>query len=488
MQKQVKKILAIGAFERDNFGDLLFLRIMQDYIKDKDATITPSSIIFSDMRPINGEIVYPYKLMLDLYDWDAVWVVGGEVGGVGTASALILNSLDESELMYLSLDELDRIAYKKLLSIPENDNNPAYIPNLHEYTRNNEAKLIVNSVGLMNSVDNKNVLKSQIKALSNATVSVRDRGSVEFCKDNGIKHSLSPDIVSSISHFHPIKNDNNVDPHITVQINGQLLGDTDLRKFASSLKYISEDLGAKIILLRAGVTLGHDDREMYDDLTSMFNSLKPKYPIKQFMERDPLNITELIAKSKLCISTSLHCRIVSESYSVPRISLLNKKTSNYVLTWEDGLYPHGVLPENLVSAVDKIRVIIDDPVQNKGRLINKAIKNLDSIFGSIRAMNRDVDWVDHNYRKQNLFIEYATRQKHIIEDIFLRVQEKDSLHNTTVEELKKQISQLKQIIDDRNNHISNLLNSKSYKLGRLIASPYSYFIKLTRRRSKNRGE
>jgi hypothetical protein len=51
-------------------------------MKNKDVEVTPASIIFSDMREINGEVVYPYDLMLKLYEWDAVWVVGGEVGGV----------------------------------------------------------------------------------------------------------------------------------------------------------------------------------------------------------------------------------------------------------------------------------------------------------------------------------------------------------------------------------------------------------------------
>lgn len=462
----MKKILAVGAFERDNFGDLLFLRILRDYTREKNVEIIPSSIIFSDMRSINGEIVYPYKLMLNLYAWDAVWVVGGEVGGVDINSAILMDAVDENGKIYQNLDNDEREAYRKLLSIPDDEDGAAYLPNLDEYTRNKRTKMIVNSVGLSNSN-----LKNDIKVLSNANVSVREEKSVEFCKSNNVSCSLSPDVVSLISYYHPVKISKKDKPYIVVQINQQLLRETDLDKLVASLKEISNLLAARIVLLQAGVTYGHDDSSFYQKITAKYNLLKPKYKINQFSERDPLQISELIARSKLCIATSLHCRIISESYGVPRISLVNNKVTNYVSTWEDGRYPYNIKVEDLVDTVKSIKAIINTPIANDGMLCKKAMSNIDRLYGSIGSTENQHKF---NVIDEDALIEYAKPNKSILDKVFsVQVKQRD-LYDKQISALNFRTKELEQQVEEHKDAINNILGSKSYMIGRLVTYPYRF--------------
>ena len=86
----MRRILAIGAYERDNFGDLLFLYVLRKLINNK-AEVIASSIIAADTEPINGEFVLPYDILLKNHTFDGVYVAGGEIGAVDVVSGLTMD-------------------------------------------------------------------------------------------------------------------------------------------------------------------------------------------------------------------------------------------------------------------------------------------------------------------------------------------------------------------------------------------------------------
>ncbi len=434
----MKKILAVGAFERDNFGDLLFLRVLRDFMQNKDVEITPASIIFSDMRNVNGEIVYPYDLMLRLYKWDVVWVVGGEVGGVDITGAILMDAVDIKGQHYGLLDQKDREVYDTLLGIPRGNNLSAYLPNIHSYSKNRNTMMIINSVGLSNSRIGTEMSKKEVATLSRSVVSVRENMSAKFCEENNIPHTLSPDVVSAISYFHPFKGERTQKPYIVVQVNHDLLSKTKLVNFTRNLNKISEYLNAEIVLLRAGVTFSHDDDTLYKNIISQFASLKPRHKIKQYEKRDPLLIAELIAGAKLCIATSLHCRVVSRSYDTPHISLSNAKVTNYAMTWMDDDYPYDVSIDFLMEAIIKIKEKIDDPVKNES-LRKKALENIERLYSKAVAVNSDFNNMDS---LDGLYTEYISGQKRILDNMFTDILSERDSSVARIQELEQQKSEL----------------------------------------------
>lgn len=475
----MKRILAVGAFERDNFGDLLFLRVLRDFMEAKGVEVTPASIIFSDMREVNGEVVYPYELMLSLYEWDAVWVVGGEVGGVDIASAVLMDAADARGRHYSALNANDKEAYNALLHIPTGDSLSAYLPKVRGYAKNRNTPIVVNSVGISNSAPGTEMSKNEIAVLSQAVVSVREEKSAKFCKENNIRCMLSPDVVSAISHFHPYQVEQAQEPYIVVQVNHELLSQSELAKFTSDLKEVSEYLEAKIVLLRAGVTFGHDDSSLYEEIIAEFKSLKPKYAIEQYDKRNPLLITELIAKSKLCIATSLHCRIVSESYSVPHISLSNNKVANYASTWADDMYPYNVDVTSLKNTVIEIKESIDHPVESN-KLGSRALKNLEDIYGQIATKDKSINRGD-KLQDGEVFIEYARGQKDTLDTVFTTILSEREAHYAHAQKLGEHLQELEDQIAQDDSDIRALKNSKSYKIGYKITKPYRILKRLTSR-------
>ncbi len=469
-----KRILAVGAFERDNFGDLLFLRVLRDFMKNKDVEVTPASIIFSDMREINGEVVYPYDLMLKLYEWDAVWVVGGEVGGVDVVGAILMDAVDVKGQHYSSLSYNDREVYNKLLSIPKEDSLSAYIPSVRSYVKNHKTPIVVNSVGLSNSRIGTEMSKNEVAVLSQATVSVRENVSAEFCRENKIPYTLSPDIISAISYFRPIATKRNQKPYIVVQVNYALLSKTKLMKFASDLNKICSQLDAKIILLRAGVTFSHDDDILYKRIISGFKTLNQKHKIEQYEERDPLLIAQLIAGSKLCIATSLHCRVVSESYGTPHISLSNTKVTNYAMTWTEDEYPYDVGIDTLVETVISMKAKIEKPIKND-ILSKKALKNIENLYSKITIIGDKSDKVTNHDNLEELYIEYISGQKNILDNMFTDLlSERDSIAIHT-QDLEQEKSNLLIQNTKLENQILGLLNSRSWR----VTKPIRYIKKLT---------
>lgn len=483
----MKRILAVGAFERDNFGDLLFLRVLRDFVKDKDAEITPASIIFSDMRRVNGEVVYPYDLMLKLFKWDAVWVVGGEVGGVDITGAVMMDSIGKKGQHYSALTDNDKEAYNTLLHIPRGNGLSAYLPDLENYDINRKTTMIVNSAGLSNATLNLEMLKNEVAILSRSSVSVREANSAKFCEENRIHYSLSPDVVTAIAQFHRLRKKHTKDPYIVVQINRGLLSQTKLASLSSDLKDISEYLGANIILLSAGVTFGHDDDSLYEKIITKFKTLSPKYTIEQFEDRDPLAITGLIAQSRLCIATSLHCRIVSESYNVPRIALSNKKVANYVATWaEYDEYPYDIDINLLKDTVVEIKDKIDAPVENN-HLSQMALDNLEKQYNKIKEQVKTPEYNSGSYDDLNaLFISYANNQKDALDTVYTDVLAERRTFIVQIQELARDAQELANQAAQHTTTIQNLENSRTYRVGLLITAPYRISRKLIRRlKNKN---
>lgn len=353
----MKKILTIGAYERDNFGDLLFFFIVKEFFKQHD--VVPASIIYSDMVDLMGEIIYPYHILLTEFEWDMVIVVGGEIGGVDIHTALNVSLSDyEYEILEMAGNGLQNVCYDFLTG--RNINRPAYIPNLTFYAKNQGTPLLVNSVGIsaLKSIDGTTLQKEFIELLKQTKyLSVRDSNSFEYLKSIEIPCILSPDIVHTIKKLLDYQIDKQIvenviiDDYILFQCNQYFIFENSIESVILSIKNLIEKYNKKIYLFAAGIARHHDSMQLYEQIASTLNKQFNSHYVAVIYERNPFSLAKYIKHASLWIGTSLHGRIIAISYSVPRVSLTNEKVAEYVKQWDNEL-PYNIGLDDLLDSCD----------------------------------------------------------------------------------------------------------------------------------------
>jgi hypothetical protein len=448
-----KRILAVGAFERDNFGDLLFLAVLRKIVGNC-AEIVPASIIFSDMRNVFNEIVYPYDLMLRKCAWDAVWVVGGEIGSVDIENALSMDLphiVDGTNISRLGQNEKKQLF--GLLNAPTGQQ-LAYIPNLMKYKKNRKTKVVINSVGIHRLEKMREpILGDTIELLKYANLSVRDIESDIFCKKHDIGHTLIPDVVHAVSKYYPKKIFKQpARRYFVFQASlDSLSGLKSYKRIVQILIEVAEMLNADVVFLPAGITYRHDSTDAYEKIVKEFNVASRKYAANIFTERDPIKIAECIAMSEMCIATSLHCRVVSESYKVKRITLknVNRKTSNYAKYW-DSDFPSDVdinrLPE-VVAATKSVKGSFSNNKELRELADDNAEKLLMQIIDGQAATGDD----SHSFSTNDII--------NLMED-----------NKERIFQIMKIFNEKDQLIFDKDKQIAN----KDMEIGRLNAELASF--------------
>lgn len=349
-------VLLIGAYERDNFGDLLFYQLTREYLGDHN--IVAGSIIGADMTSLLGTHVYPHNDLLASRAWDLIWVVGGEIGGVDAEGALAM-SLDETEgRIFDAAGTEGKHVIARYLS-GASAHSPAYLPVKSKFPLNAQTPLVINSVGLGNTLpaDSARSGDSAVPAIrSAAAIVVRDAVSYDFAKSIGKESVLSPDMVHAISLQHPelASSAAEDDPYFIFQSSAHLIEEFGAEAIARSLARVATETGWRPAFFLAGTARHHDRKDQYDGIKSALEAIAPEVHPIDFGTRRPMKLASKIASSKLWIGTSLHGRIIASSFSLPRVSLTNLKVATYAATW-DSDFPINIEFDGLSEAVSNAR-------------------------------------------------------------------------------------------------------------------------------------
>ena len=349
-----RKILTIGAYERDNFGDLLFFLVFEYICKKHSVRLIAGSCMESDMQSYFGIYIFPYHFLLSNYTFDAVWVVGGEIGAC-TAPMAIEMSLPNRYLdRYQYTQEKTKNFIQEYL-IGEKIDHLAYLPNIGKYKKNKQTPLVVNSAGgfeFLEQYADMVIVQNTINTLQNAhKVTVRSARSHEYLLGRDIPSTLVPDSVHALSLFYsPGQSDKGV--YIVFQMSKNLFNLYGIDSIAKSLYELVQKYNCPIYLFSAGTAHHHDSLEVYEDIKKYIHDTYQENRIEVIYEKNPLRRVDWIAHAKILISSSLHGRIVAISYKVPRVSLAIEKLSQYAETW-DPLFPYGVVPSTMLDACDR---------------------------------------------------------------------------------------------------------------------------------------
>lgn len=342
------RVLLIGAYERDNFGDLLFLVQTEHYLAGHD--LLPAAPFAGDMTALLGTTIPAYGPYLERERFDHVWTVGGEVGATTFAGALAMSLPRDVYRVYRDADDATKERMLVELRGQIHQDTP-YMPRLSSYPLNLGAGTVLHSVGLAGLPKQPAPRQREIlHVFREATsVNVRDTHSSAILTDNDIEHTLSPDLVHTIARTRPQRRP--ADPtDVLIQISDAHLRQRGHQAYAEAIARSPHLAGLPIRLFLAGTARGHDSVASYRRIIKLARAVDPNLDIAICRARRPLDLVDTIASAKLWIGLSLHGRIVSAAYGVPRVSIVKRKLDDYARSWDPDM-PFGITEETLDDAV-----------------------------------------------------------------------------------------------------------------------------------------
>ena len=219
------RVLLVGAYERDNFGDLLFLLVTERYLEG--AEVVAAAPFSADMRALLDRRIPAYGPLLRDEAFDAIWTVGGQVGRVDLRRAYRMSAGADARGAGSSAS-------------PE----PAPRDLLRRGGRRRPARLAVHPAAVRLPAQRGRRDGAQLRrhrrrprprvaraceplvaALRSATsIAVRDGGSSRFLTDLGVEHRLGPDAVHALGVLDPRERDAAADVAI-VQVSSAAAAD-----------------------------------------------------------------------------------------------------------------------------------------------------------------------------------------------------------------------------------------------------------------------
>jgi len=341
-------VLLVGAYERDNFGDLLFLLVTERYLAG--AEVVAAAPFAGDMRALLGRRIPAYGPLLERERFDAIWTVGGQVGGVDLARAYRMSASPRAWRRFVAASEprRARILRRATGGVPIAS---PYIPSASAFERNASALTVLNSVGLAAARGAEPVRRAAIvTALREAgAIAVRDPGSQRLLRELGIEHRLVPDAVHALGVLDPFER-GPADTAI-VQVSSARLRMLGHERVGAALARSPALRGRPIRLLLAGTARGHDAHGDAEAVARAARRSARGVDVAVLDERRPLALVDQIRRARVVVGTSLHVRVVAAAYGVPRVSLAKGKPTRYARRWDPDM-PYEVGLADLDAAVE----------------------------------------------------------------------------------------------------------------------------------------
>lgn len=342
-------VLIIGAFDRYNYGDLLFPLIIENQLNtyNKDYKFEYFGLVKSDLSNVGGKPTLDIKQFYDRCRNGNgkvnVILAGGESVAVKWGS--LISAIDgDSKIDFIKL------ASKYLGSIVNFDKYGVRFLGYHspfpfhvnksDFPKVN--KVILNSLG-GSRVSTK--ILSDFRELKEALAgadyfSVRDRVTLKNLSQNGIEAKLFPDSAILMSEFYPLtwlrdqtteKVRSYVDRYSAEYVFfqfGKRISKGMHKQIAEKISKIHDKYNVKVCLCPIGKALAHED-----DIALVEIAKHLSVPYELFDDINIWDIMYLIASSKTYVGTSLHGAITAMSYGVPYVGLKGAKVNSYLSTW-----------------------------------------------------------------------------------------------------------------------------------------------------------
>jgi hypothetical protein len=350
-QSTVAPIIVFGAFDRHNFGDLLFPHVVSSLLPNRRLIF--AGLADRDLRPYGGHKVHALSGLLKSWRDEPPIVLhaGGELLGcdLWEAAVMLQAQHDAQEVIRHWDDKPDerRAWAARCLGV---DDHAPYLASVRHLPKG--SSVFYNAVGGVDLDSKPPAMRREVlEKLGQATATgVRDIATFQYLQDAQIACDLLPDPATltaqlfdaeiqeraeqegraaMLSSFH--------DAYITVQFSADFGDDATLRSIAEQLRKVIDETGYGIVLFRAGAAPWHDDIETYHRLASQL----PHNKVRLFDSLHLWDICALIANSRAYCGSSLHGRIVAMAYGLPRLNIVPDswrdppgKQAAYAASWE----------------------------------------------------------------------------------------------------------------------------------------------------------
>ena len=350
-----------GAFDRHNFGDLLFPHLLAALLPGR--TFEFSGLAARDLRDFGGHLVMPLAA-------GAAHLIhaGGELLTCSAWEAAVMLREPAEAVEIIACHDADPAAAAEWAagqlgttrSVPYVVGRDALAPG---------GKLIFNAVGGVGWAFLSPTQRAEVKAALKGAdwLSVRDHVTQAALRADGIAAPLCPDPAVMVAHcfgetirLHQwqgaVQAVRSAFPqgYLACQFSADFGDDASLDALARGLSLAAAETGLGLALFRAGAAPWHDDAALH---ASLLRRLPPG-TARLFPSLHLWDICALIAASRGVVASSLHGRIVALAYGLPRVSLTPPqqgarpgKVAAFAETWEPEVQPRSVAVDAVGPAV-----------------------------------------------------------------------------------------------------------------------------------------
>ena len=309
-----RKVVLLGPFDRYNFGDLLFEKVLSKLLQARgpysNEDILRAGVIDVDMSPYGGHdnilsikhIQEQSRNDVENGPYDIVYVGGESIGCDHDCAVRFF--VDEELKATAKRDKISDCAYlipKQLLRPIQNTIN-----------KNGENRAVVNSLGGF-------VIPSCTAALDTADYKAFRDSDKLYAPDSAVMtKELYKDIIDETykqveKELFLSNGDIDVKKYIAVQHKTDGL---DVTELARTLDDVSREAGGMtIVLFAAGTVPFHDSFELYHKVKAAMTQ-----PVIVYEMEHVWKVVALISKAEAVINTSLHVRIMAFIYFRPRVT------------------------------------------------------------------------------------------------------------------------------------------------------------------------
>lgn len=397
----------LGAYERDNFGDILFLKVCRKLLEP--WPVVPLSLVSRNMHVEGAGTVVSasawFDCCQDTFLPKALIVAGGEVLNCPVSNALSCDvDITRSKAFY-KIDKKNKKKLGELLSWRAGD--LAYVPNSDKLLGVNKHAIsfALNSVGGSSLETDSSCLTTLLQTIEQTKyISVRDAVTHKLLKGNGSEQALvdlNPDIVNTlrICYAHEVEmafihaaslNPWLAEPYLLVQGNDDYIRINSPQRIGEAIATTARALNLGVVFQPAGIAPGHDSFAMLDQLSQITQEYAGgNLCIHTQYNRNIWTQVGIIAKAACFVGTSLHGRIVASAYARPRVGLENEKVRIYASTWEElDLQPFDVPIEELQVSVEKAMSVTPT------RLVAHANEQADLAIAGFEKLRKNLNLLD----------------------------------------------------------------------------------------------
>ena len=354
-----------GAFDRHNFGDLLFPHVMAALLPGQAFEF--AGLAERDLQGFGGHRVKALAALSDARPSHLIHV-GGELLTCSAyqAAVMLLDSVEAAAAIARYDDDPQAAAGWAALQLGSARAMP--------YVVGREAiapagRLIFNAVGGVEWTTLSAAQRGEVKAaLAQADwVSVRDHQTQAALRAEGLEVPLCPDpaVMVAACCGEAIRQHQRQGAvmamrqafpqgYLACQFSADFGDDATLDALAQGLSSVTVDTGLGWVLFRAGTAPWHDDPVLVERLRHRL----PPGTLCLFPSLHLWDICALIAASRGVACSSLHGRIVALAYGLPRVSLIPPqqggcpdKRAAFAETWEPPAVPRSVVVSRMETAV-----------------------------------------------------------------------------------------------------------------------------------------